>query len=195
MFTGIVEEVCKITDIDNTNRGYKLHIEFPQFLNNLKIGDSISINGTCLTIENIIDSVYTFSLSPETLKITTLKNYKNNDFVNIETPLTINKFVSGHIVNGHIDCKAKLINIEKDINSWKIELKIDQNFTKYIIPKGCICIDGVSLTVNSINNNIFDVMIIPHTFSNTIIQYYKNDIEVNIEVDMLLKHLEKMKND
>ncbi|MBS83080.1 MAG: riboflavin synthase [Gammaproteobacteria bacterium] len=196
MFTGIIENICKITAItQGASNSYKIHIDFSEISKNLEIGDSISVNGTCLTIEKIVDSNFIFTLSTETLNKTAFSKYKQNDFVNIETPLTLNKFISGHIVTGHVDCIAKIIDIEKSNDSWQILFQIDRSFAKYIIEKGSICIDGISLTINTVKDNTFSVMIIPHTLSNTIIQYYKNNIEVNVEVDMLLKHLEKLKND
>ena len=111
------------------------------------------------------------------------------------TPLTLNKFISGHITTGHVDTVGIIVNIIQNTDSWFLQIKISQTYFKYIVQKGSICIDGVSLTINNVDNDMIDLMIIPHTYENTIIKGYKIGDNVNIEVDYIAKHLEKLKND
>ena len=118
-----------------------------------------------------------------------------NDFVNVEFPLTLNKFISGHITTGHVDTIGVIKSLKKIIDSWEVVVEVKSDIDKYIIHKGSITIDGVSLTVNKLDNNLIYLMIIPHTFENTIFKYYKIGQKVNIEVDYITKHLEKLKND
>ena len=129
------------------------------------------------------------------MNITALSELKKNSKVNIELPLTVNKFISGHITTGHIDTLGTLESIEKIKDSWSLRIKINQQYTKYIVQKGSIALDGVSLTVNDINDNIINLMIIPHTYDNTVIKFYNLGQKINIEVDYIAKHLEKLKND
>ena len=135
-----------------------------------------------------------FDLSPETMKLTSFKYLTKSDLVNIEFPLTLNKFISGHITTGHIDTVGVIEKLLKSTDSWFIQIKIDKIYLKYIVHKGSICIDGISLTINQIQGNIIDLMVIPHTYQNTIIKNYSLGDSVNIEVDYIAKHLEKLKN-
>ena len=148
----------------------------------------------CLTVERIYEDIYSFSISPETNNLTNLNHLEKNHEVNIETSLTINKLISGHIVQGHVDTTAEILEIEQHDNSWFIRLKLNKDFCKYIIHKGSITLDGVSLTVNDVTNSGFNVMIIPHTYQNTIFRTYKIGSIVNIEIDILAKYIEKLGN-
>ena len=148
----------------------------------------------CLTVEKIHQDIYSFSISPETNNLTNLNHLEKNREVNIETSLTINKLISGHIVQGHVDATAEIVEIEQQDNSWFIRLMLDKDFSKYIVHKGSITIDGVSLTVNDVTNIGFNVMIIPHTYQNTIFRTYEIGSLVNIEIDILAKYIEKLGN-
>ena len=139
---------------------------------NSKLGDSVCVNGVCLTVDDFHSSIYSFSVSPETYNLTNLRLIRKGDEVNIETSLTINKLISGHIVQGHVDTTSTISELKKLENSWFIKFEIDSKFMKYIIQKGSITIDGVSLTINEIYDNEFSVMIIPHTYKNTIFKNY-----------------------
>ena len=194
MFTGIIENIGKITLIEEVNRNYVIKIEIANLSMNISNGDSIAINGACLTVTNVKDNIFSFDLSPETMKLTSFKYLIKNDLVNIEFPLTLNKFISGHITTGHIDTVGVIEKLLKNTDSWFIQIKIDKIYLKYIVHKGSICIDGISLTINQIQGNIIDLMVIPHTYQNTIIKNYSLGDSVNIEVDYIAKHLEKLKN-
>jgi riboflavin synthase len=192
MFTGIIEKIGKICAIKKNGDSSIIDIQINDA--SYSLGDSICINGVCLTIENINQDIYTFSISPETNKLTNLKYLSVDQDVNIETSLTINKLISGHLVQGHVDTVAEISEISQYDNSWLVKLKIDIHFIKYIIQKGSVTLDGVSLTVNDVTNSEFNVMIIPHTYQNTIFKEYKIGSIVNIEIDMLAKYIEKLGN-
>ena len=192
MFTGIIEKVGKICAIKKNGDSSFIDVQIND--TSYSLGDSICINGVCLTVENINQDIYTFSISPETNKLTNLKYLSVDQDVNIETSLTINKLISGHLVQGHVDTVAEILEISQYDNSWFVKLQIDIDFIKYIIQKGSVTLDGVSLTVNDVTNSEFNVMIIPHTYQNTIFKEYKIGSIVNIEIDMLAKYIEKLGN-
>ena len=194
MFSGIIENTGKVIKCLSDSDTQKIFIEINKNNSKVSIGDSIAINGACLTVEEINSNVYAFTISPETLKKTTLKNLEQNSNVNIETPLTLERFINGHLTSGHIDSVGKIFKIVKAENSWNILVEVEKNIIKYLVSKGSIAMDGVSLTINGINKNILDLMIIPYTYQNTIIKFYKEGRLVNIEVDLILKYLEKIKN-
>ena len=195
MFTGIIENIGKVIFIEEVSNSYMIKIEVDDLLIDISNGDSIAVNGACLTAVNVENNIFSFDLSPETMKLTSFKYLAKDDFVNIEFPLTLNKFISGHITTGHVDTVGKIEKLLKDTGSWFIQIKIDKIYLKYVVHKGSICIDGVSLTVNKVDGDMIDLMIIPHTYENTIIKNYNVGDSVNIEVDYIAKHLEKLKND
>ena len=195
MFSGIIEKIGEVHEFEVSNDKSYIAIAIDNSDLLLKIGDSVAINGVCLTITKIKDHLFYYDLSPETLALTSLKNLSVNDFVNIEYPLTLNKFISGHITTGHVDTIGIIKSLQKIIDSWEVVVKLESDILKYIIHKGSITIDGVSLTVNKLDNSLVYLMIIPYTFENTIFKTYKIGQKVNIEVDYITKHLEKLKND
>ena len=190
MFTGIIEKIGQVSHVIERDLSQMIGIRIDDF--NSAIGDSSCINGVCLTVEDIDDNVYSFSISPETYKLSNLKNIKKDDDVNIEKSLTVNKLLSGHIVQGHVDTCSEITELKRIDNSWYVKIKIDSSFMKYIIQKGSITIDGVSLTINEVYTDEFSVMIIPHTFSNTIFRNYKIGSIINTEIDILAKYIEKL---
>ena len=195
MFTGIIEKVGKVFEFNNNQSSCKLIVQIEKIDTSISIGDSVAINGTCLTVEKSDEPFYHFTLSPETLEVSSLSNLQKDSYVNVELPLTINKFINGHIVSGHVDSLGTVISLEKVKDSWFLLVTVEKNILKYIVTKGSISIDGVSLTVNDIRDQSISLMIIPHTYENTIIKYYKPREKVNIEVDYISKYLEKLKND
>ncbi len=190
MFTGIIEKIGVIQSIKENNNSSVLEIRIDN--SKYSLGDSVCVNGVCLTVDKIVNQVYSFSVSPETNRITTFKYLRKDSHVNIESSLTINKLISGHIVQGHIDTTSEVVEIEQKGNSWFIKFSIDSQYTKYLIKKGSVSLDGVSLTVNDVSKNQFNVMIIPHTFQNTIFKNYEVGTIVNIEIDILAKYIEKL---
>jgi len=190
MFTGIIEKIGKVESFNKDEGSHKLRIDFDGF--NSSLGDSISVNGVCLTVENINNTLYTFSISPETYNLSNLKFISKGDFVNLEKSLTVNKLLSGHIVQGHVDTTSEISELYKIENSWYVKFKIESKYMRYIIQKGSISINGVSLTVNEVMKNEFTVMIIPHTYENTTFKYSKAGSILNIEIDILAKYIEKL---
>ena len=195
MFSGIIEKLAQVHEFEVSNDKSYIALAIDNSDLQLKIGDSVAVNGVCLTIAKTENHLFYYDLSPETLSLTSLKDLSVNDFVNIEFPLTLNKFISGHITTGHVDTIGVIKSLKKIIDSWEVVVEVKSDIDKYIIHKGSITIDGVSLTVNKLDNNLIYLMIIPHTFENTIFKYYKIGQKVNIEVDYITKHLEKLKND
>ena len=177
MFTGIIEEIGVIKSFDGTN----LIVECKKVLDGTQIGDSIAIDGCCQTVVSISKNSFSADVSSETLKIT--KGFRTGEKVNLERALTLSSRMGGHIVQGHIDGVAKYLG-----NS---EFEISKGLEKYIVYKGSITIDGVSLTVSKVENNIFSVALIPHTKENTTLQYLKVGDFVNIETDILGRYVEK----
>ena len=194
MFNGIIEQTGKVVDCLLKNGNQKLFINIKNVTKKISIGDSIAINGTCLTVDEVNSNSYGFTMSPETLRKTALKQLKKDSYVNIETPLTMGEFISGHLVSGHIDGFGKVSAIMKDGTSWKLLIKTNEYIIKHSALKGSIAIDGISLTINEIENNILNIMIVPHTYENTIVKYYKKNDLVNIEIDLVFRYLEKIKN-
>jgi riboflavin synthase len=192
MFTGIIETLGKVSAVKNSGKSSLIDIVIKN--TNYSLGDSICVNGVCLTIDNIENDKYSFTISPETNHTTNLKYLSNNQEVNIETSLTINKLISGHLVQGHVDGIVQIIRIQEIDTSWNIRFQIEPGLSKYIIKKGSVALDGVSLTVNDVSNLEFSVMIIPHTYQNTIFKSYVVGDEINIELDMLAKYIEKLGN-
>lgn len=192
MFTGIVEETGKIKSFNVLLNGAKLVVECKKILSDINIGDSICVNGVCQTVIEYTDSSFTVMLSDETLNITNFSSVEQGDYVNLERALTLNTRLGGHIVSGHIDCIGKLISVEKLSNFYNLRFEIPFEMTKYVVYKGSITINGISLTVSEIKDNMFTVAIIPHTYQNTVLKYLKQGDSVNIETDILAKYVEKL---
>ena len=190
MFTGIIEKIGVVESIGQTNNSFVIDIKVND--SSYSLGDSVCVNGVCLTIEKIINQTYSFTVSPETNKLTNLKYLEKDSKVNIETSLTIDKLISGHIVQGHIDTTSEVVDIEQKDSSWSVKFSINSQYMKYLIKKGSVSLDGVSLTVNDVSKSEFNVMIIPHTYQHTIFRNYKKGTIVNVEIDILAKYIEKL---
>ena len=195
MFSGIIEQVGRVEKLIETDKNISLVLDLDLSHTALNLGDSVCVNGVCLTVKKFSKNFCYFDLSPETYNLTALKYLNFDNMVNIEFPLTLEKFINGPITIGHVDSLGTIRSLKKIKDSWEILLEVDLSILKYLIHKGSISIDGVSLTINKISNNIVDLMIIPHTYENTIFKDYKVEQKVNIEVDYISKHLEKLKND
>ena len=177
MFTGIVEEIGQIKSFD----GSKLVVECSKVLDGTQIGDSIAIDGCCQTVVSMSPNTFSADVSMETLHIT--KGFKQPSSVNLERALTPQTRMGGHIVQGHVDGTAKYLGMSR--------FEVSQELSKYVVYKGSITIDGVSLTVSKTDRNIFEVALIPHTLENTTLQYLKSGDFVNIETDILGRYVEK----
>lgn len=194
MFTGLIEEQGKISEIKHSSNGMELKVLCHKIIDDIKIGASICINGICLTVTEFGTDYIKVQVSNETLNVSTLKNIKAGDCVNLERALTLNKRLDGHIVAGHVDCMAEFIKSKDDGFSKEFFFKLPNEVTKYVIYKGSIAINGVSLTVASINNNIFSVELIPTTLKEVNLANLKHGDFVNIETDMFAKYIEKIFN-
>ena len=185
MFTGLIRELAKVKDFKNNlltiSSKYKP-----------KIGDSIAINGACLTVVKIDKNSFSVELSPESQKVLAMQNYKST--VHIEPAMMMGDRFEGHIVQGHVDCIGTIKSIIKNGNSTDFYIQIPEQYIKYIIPKGSITVDGVSLTINDIDKkkNQFRLTIIPHTIDNTLFKEYKINSKVNIETDMFARYIFNM---
>lgn len=191
MFTGIVEEIGIVKSLEFKANGAKIVIGCQKVVEDVKIGDSIAIDGVCQTVIAFNSSEYSAEISDETLKVTTLGNLKSGNTVNLERALTLSSRLGGHIVSGHVDCMGKFINIEKLSDFYNLQFEISEEQEKYVVYKGSITINGVSLTVANIEDNIVSVAIIPHTYNNTSLKDLKLGQDVNIETDILGKYVEK----
>lgn len=155
-----------------------------------KIGDSIAVNGACLTVVRITNDTFTVELSPESQKILAMENYRQQ--VHIEPAMMMGDRFEGHIVQGHVDCLGKIKSIKNSGNSTDFYISLSSEFLKYIIPKGSVTIDGVSLTVNEVLKDSFRLTIIPHTINNTLFYTYKIGTRVNLETDMFARYIYNM---
>ena len=195
MFTGIIQAIGSIQEVHSSDNSVSLKINSNTLdISDSKIGDSIAVNGVCLTATQVSDNSFTADVSNETINCTTLSDLLIGDSVNLEKSLRINQGIDGHLVSGHVDGIGKVQSINKDGDSSRIKILVEDDIIKYIAKKGSICINGVSLTVNSVEDNIFDVNIVPHTFSVTTLRDLSVGSNVNLEIDLIARYVERLKN-
>jgi len=185
MFNGLIRETAKIKNFSNNT--LRVLAKYKP-----EIGDSIAINGVCLTATKIYPDGFEVELSPETQKIVPLENYQAGKEVHIEPALRFGDRIDGHLIQGHVDAIGEILEIKKNANSYDVIIKTDPKIMKYIAPKGSIAIDGVSLTVNEVFSDRFRLTIIPHTFENTLFKNYRLHQRVNIETDMFARYIYHM---
>ncbi|MEO9307727.1 MAG: riboflavin synthase [Nitrososphaera sp.] len=192
MFTGIIEGLGKIVKFGtttNSRSAAKMHIDLGRISRGLKVGDSVAINGVCLTAIKISKGITEFEMIGETIKKTNLGSLQRGDKVNIERSLKIGQRLEGHFVLGHVDGVGIISKIEKQSNQIQLWIKIPQELSKYVIKKGSITVDGISLTAVDVLKNQFSVSLIPHTVKITNLSYKKIGDKVNIETDILGKYI------
>ena len=192
MFTGIVEEVGRVSSIKNSTNSAILTIEAEKVLEESKIGDSISVNGVCLTVTDISSKSFSADIMHESLKRSSLGELKKGSRVNLERALKLSTRLGGHIVSGHIDGVGKIKSIKKDDNAVWYCIEAKEKILKYIIEKGSVAIDGISLTVAEENDKDFSVSVIPHTRAASNLSEKKIGSRVNIENDCIAKYVEKL---
>lgn len=192
MFTGIIEEIGTVKELSKSDKNALIVVECKEILEDIKIGNSIAIDGVCQTVIAFDKNNFSAQVSSETLNVTTFSRLKIGSKVNLERALTLNGRFGGHIVTGHIDGLAKVKNIQKQFEFYNIKFEVEKDLAKYIAKKGSITINGISLTVADIVSNEFSIAIIPHTFENTSLSDLKSGDFVNIEVDILAKYVEKI---
>ena len=193
MFTGIIQPKGSVKDLHASEKGIILEINSNNLdLSDCSIGDSIAVNGVCLTVTKLKVNSFISDVSQETLNCTTFSELKKGQNVNLEKSLRLNQGIDGHLVSGHIDGVGELISLRKEGVSNRLKIEVKNDLIKYIAKKGSICINGVSLTVNEVKNNIFDVNIIPHTWSETTFDDLTENSMVNIEIDIIARHIEQL---
>ena len=194
MFTGIIQEKGEFIRSIKGNNKYQLEIRAKSVLENVKTGDSIAVNGVCLTVVDFTNNSFRADVMPETLKATNLKELKVGDEINLEQALQPDDFIGGHFVTGHIDDTAEVKSIVTEQNAKIIRLEVSAEIEKYIVKKGSVALNGVSLTVMEIEDNILTISLIPETWSETNLAAVSIGDKVNIETDMLGKYIYKMLN-
>jgi riboflavin synthase len=192
MFTGIIESMGAVRRITRKGEDAQLFVDTTMNLDDVKIGDSIAINGVCLTVTDKTGSIFSADVSAETLARTNIKALKSGEMVNLEKSLQLNSFLGGHLVLGHVDGLGRIQEKVKKANSIQFGVEIDNELSRYVAEKGSVAVDGISLTVNKCEKNRFYVNIIPHTARNTTLEFRKVADLVNIETDIIAKYLEKL---
>ena len=190
MFTGIIEEIGQIKNIDNSKDFVRMSIIADEVLEDAKIGDSISINGTCLTVTSIDSSLFTVDIVKETLDKTNLKYLEKGNIVNLERAMKASGRFDGHIVQGHIEDVAEIVSIKNNNDYCIVTLALPKRLAKYCIYKGSIALNGVSLTIAKIDKNIIDIWLIPHTLKHTTFKDNQIGDYINVETDIVGKYIE-----
>lgn len=191
MFTGLIEEIGKVSKIERSKDFYRLVVYAPKITEDIKKGDSICVDGICLTITDVEKEYFTVEVIQETLKRTTFIVLKKDQWVNLERALRATDRLGGHILTGHIDGVGEIVQ-KWDNKTFLLEIKPPQDLMKYIVPNGSIGVDGISLTVKEVEKSSFKVSIIPYTASSTTIGMKKVGGKVNIEVDIFAKYVERI---
>jgi riboflavin synthase len=190
MFTGIIEETGKLRFRENTGKGYAFRIDAKIVLDEIRIGDSIAVNGICLTVTSFDAESFTVDLVDETRSRTRAEQkMKVGTAVNLERAMPVGGRIHGHFVQGHVDTTTSIKRIQDNGGSWEYTFDLEPRWRKFIVEKGSIAVDGVSLTVSACNKEEFRVAVIPHTVRNTIFSLYKTHEEVNLEFDILGKYI------
>ena len=193
MFTGIIQSKGNIKEILSSREGARLKINTNTLdLSDSKVGDSIAVDGVCLTVTQLSGDGFTADVSNETLACTTFSGLKQEQELNLEKSLRANQGINGHLVSGHVDGIGSVSSVEKDGDSFRIQIEAQNDIVKYIAKKGSICINGVSLTVNRVVKNIFDVNIVPHTLSATTLADLSLNSNVNLEIDQIARYVERL---
>lgn len=190
MFSGIISHIGTFRQ---KKEGTFVFSARASLVKQIKKGTSVAVNGTCLTVEHVEDNkMFSVAVVPETIKKTMLDTLEKNEAVNLELPATPNTFLSGHIVLGHVDTVGKIKKIEQDKQSRIVTISFPRKFSRYIVEKGSIAVNGVSLTIIYSKENSFSVGIIPYTWTHTMFHTLSVNRQVNIEIDILAKHIEKL---
>ncbi len=193
MFTGIIESVGRIEKIEPRQGDLRLTIAVGKLdMSDVALGDSIACNGVCLTAIAFDQHRYTADVSGETMRLTTIGQLQVGTEVNLEKALTPSSRLGGHLVSGHVDGLGEVTSVSRDSRSVRFTIKAPDEIAHYIAKKGSICVDGVSLTVNQINGSAFELNLVPHTVAETTAAHYQVGTQVNLEVDLLARYLERL---
>ncbi len=189
MFSGIISAVSKVQKVRKTNKQMIITIKRPNSYRDLHLGDSIAVNGTCLTITNFTRDIIDFDVMNESLKKTTFMNLTSGSKVNLEQALQVNSRLDGHIVSGHVDDRATVKQIKREGNNYYLTILLSKS--GLVVDRGSIAIDGVSLTITKIDGKLITVSVIPHTYNATIIKEYRLNTKVHVEYDLVGKYILK----
>jgi len=193
MFTGIIETIGQVTSSNRVGGDLRLIIAAPDFANrDVALGDSIAVNGLCLTVVETDQQKFAFDVSVESLNHSLIGDWQPGSKVNLEMAMLPTTRLGGHLVSGHVDGLATLTELHEDARSWRMVFKAPDELKKYIAKKGSITINGTSLTVNSVEDNSFDINVIPHTFEVTTLGDLRLNDKVHIEVDLIARYLERL---
>ncbi len=194
MFTGIVEEKGTVAALQQVETGAQLRVQ-SSFTGEVELGESVAVNGACLTVTTVEDDVMVFDLLHETLRLTNLGELKSGSPVNLERSLRIGDRLSGHFVQGHVDACAKVIRYDRVGQDHQLVVSLPEEFARLMVHKGSICVNGISLTVAELGESDFTIWIIPHTHEVTSLSVVEAGSRVNLEFDMLAKHIERLHGD
>lgn len=194
MFTGLVAELGTVQHLDRQGESYHLTVSAVKVMQNLKIGDSVAVNGACLTVVDMHDSVFTADVMPETVRLTNIGSLHAGDKVNLERTLRLCDGLDGHIVSGHVEGLGTIISRRPEGIANVVEIAAEARLLRYILPKGSIAIDGISLTVTAVTDSSFSVAIIPHTAKETTLGFKGVGDKVNLETDIIGKYVERLLN-
>jgi riboflavin synthase len=193
MFTGIIEAVGRIKNIEAVAGDMRLHVDIGSLdMADVQLGDSIAVNGVCLTAVEFDNKTFVADVSNETITLTSLKDLDAGSEVNLEKALLPTTRLGGHLVSGHVDGLGEVLSVKDESRSIRLIIRAPEELKHYIAMKGSICIDGTSLTVNKVTNTDFEINIVPHTQQQTIIKNYKPGSKVNLEVDLIARYLERL---
>lgn len=189
MFTGIITHIGTVANIDKSSGDWKIFIQTTIDTNKVAIGASVACSGCCLTVIDKADGWFAFNVSGETLSKTTLNEWQTGSRLNLELSMKLGDEIGGHMVSGHVDGIARLESIKQEGDSHRLKISVPQEFALYMAPKGSVALDGISLTVNEVEGNVFGVNIIPHTWTQTTLGEKKVGDALNMEVDLLARYV------
>lgn len=193
MFTGIVAAVGRVAEIERTPGGARFVLNTGKLdLQGVRVGDSIAVNGACLTVTVLNGTGFSADLSQETLACTTLGSLQPDHPVNFERALALGEALGGHLVTGHVDGVGHVLAVVPAGDSLELAVRVPPGLAGYVARKGSVCVDGTSLTVNHVDGEVFRVMLVPHTQQSTIVRHYRPGTHVNIEVDIIARYLERL---
>ncbi len=192
MFTGIITDIGIVEEVKRSSDSIRLTLKTSYDIDKIDMGASISCNGCCLTVVKKNKPFVEFDLSPETLDIANFTNIKKGDQINLEQAMKIGAELGGHIVTGHVDTIAEVVDKKIIDGNWQLKFKLPLSYKKYIAAKGSVTLNGVSLTVNKVENDIFEVNIIPHTLEKTNLHLLEIGSRVNLEIDLLARYIERL---